>query len=321
MVNHKKQWRLGCFVFLLSFLMLGILTSCGKGESNQETERDTIGEEQNNGEFSGRYVDTEDIGEAGDLESTTNNNRLSAQDIIGTIDLSNVENINVVLPSPSQLFSALDKSPNIDWESLVEVNQETNYLSETEIALNIGSRSADALILTYANDYEGAGKLWVTIKDLATRLNLDTIINEKQEIIRQALDERETRDLLQALDSVHAAIENYLRETQQEDLAILVSLGGWLEALHLTTQWLSEHYNTDLAELISQSHIAERYEELLSSMNQIRRDNETLSQIALALPQIKELTEVEQGNVITQEKVQNLHQIVTEINQSMEVPQ
>lgn len=237
------------------------------------------------------------------------------------------------LPSPDQLFVQLGKISQINWNGLVQINEQTNY-SDIQIALNIGSRSADGLVLVHANDMKGARKVWNVINELTRRLNLDKELEEKQKEVKLALenivekqqkgqtkiDPEDNKQLRRALKRVYSASEKALKAKDNEDLAILVGLGGWIEGLYLVSNALSNNYDAESAKLLRQSHIVNIYGRLLSSstMGETVKNHAVIQSIIKELPRIRNLTSVPKKDPVPKENIIKLYEISKNLKSSIE---
>ncbi len=246
-----------------------------------------------------------------------------------------------ILPRPGDLFVALQKINKVDWNGLVQVNKETKYPSDHQMALNIGSRSADGLVLVYANDMHGAKNVWNVINELTTRMNLDKEIEKKQKELKAAIDSilekqksgkskiapEDSKKLRRALNAVHTASKNALKKADSSDndpeqntneLATLVSLGGWIEGLYLVTNALSKNYDAESAKQLRQSHLVGLYEMVLKDFSASFKEQAVIKSINQALPEIKSLTKVNKGEPVALENVKKLFTIAKKLKQEIE---
>jgi len=251
-------------------------------------------------------------------------------------DASKLKNIsiNYILPSPAQLFTALERVHQVNWSGLVTVNKEINYSSDIQSSLNIGCRSADGLVLVYAGDIKGAKDVWTSINALSSRLAIDNMLEdsqlgvkavidsilEKQQAGQKSIDPEDSKKLRHALDQVHGVTEKVLRDSNNSDLALLVSLGGWIEGFYLVTQALSENYNENSARLLRMSSLVDTYQQQLSDpyMDEAIKKHAVIKEIIKSLPVIVTLTSVEKGEPLSQESVIKLYEIAKKLKTSIE---
>jgi len=228
------------------------------------------------------------------------------------------KDMDYILPSPAQLFNSLEKGKNINWKGLVVLNKNTNYTSDVQLALNIGARSADGLVSVYANDMKMAKDLWMTINDLAQRLNLDESLSETKKTLKKAIDAKDMKALRQSLDVAHSATEKALKIRKDNDLAVLVSLGGWLEGMYLTSKGLVQTYDNASAKLLRQGDLVGTFIKRISKMNNTIKNQSSLKTIIIELPKVKKLVDVKRNKAVSKKNVLKLFNISKIIKKAME---
>lgn len=162
----------------------------------------------------------------------------------------------------------------------------SKYNSNYKRALNLGIYGAD---LGYTNIYEqnqDGVKYMAAIKELADGLNIGRFF-DIETIGRLATNSKNLDSLLLITTQNFNQINHYLQTQNRSNLSVLLLTGGWLEALHITSQVAASNPdNLELKETIgSQKIILENIMLLLSfykdtdpSMASLLSDLESLKQ-------------------------------------------
>jgi hypothetical protein len=142
----------------------------------------------------------------------------------------------ISIPSPTLLATLLLKA-NIPFngQAVNPLQNQVNYTSETKKALNLGVYGAD---LAYVANYEQGqtnSDYFNVIAKLAGELGV--LEHLDQTIVSRLNNNINNRDSLMALNATffHAA-DKYLKSNERGDLASLVLVGGWVEAIHLSIE-------------------------------------------------------------------------------------
>ena len=105
-----------------------------------------------------------------------------------------------ILPSPAQLFNALSQGKKLGWKDQVAKNSEWNYSSGVKLALNLGARSADAVVFIFDEDYESAINLLTVIDKMAKGLQIDSV---KKEDVKAVLASKDKKRITKLIDGTH----------------------------------------------------------------------------------------------------------------------
>jgi hypothetical protein len=101
-------------------------------------------------------------------------------------------------------------------------------------------------------------------------------------------------------------------EMNDEDLAQLVSLGGWLRGTDALTSIVNDHYTAEGAELLHQPELVHYFERCINTMQSRLKNNPTVLRVRDALRQIAPIIEEKSKN-INQTKVQKIQSITDDV--------
>ena len=150
-----------------------------------------------------------------------------------------VETINAVLqqiPSPIEISMMLKESgQNYDIGLLNSPENLPKYNTNFQKAMNLGIYGTD---LGYTNIYEQNqdGIAYMGgIKDLADELSIGQFF-DIETISRLATNSKNLDSLLLITTQNFNSINAYLQNQGRSNLSVLLLMGGWLEAMHITCQ-------------------------------------------------------------------------------------
>jgi hypothetical protein len=172
------------------------------------------------------------------------------------ISSENIESILASIPSPLELSVHVQES-GIEFNAsyLNKTANYDNYNSSNEKALNLGIYGTD---LGYTNLYSQiqAGLDYLSVvQKLADDLNIGQYFDFQS--IKRLTDNSENLDsLLMVTNQNFDNINNHFIEQNNAGLSTLLLTGGWIEALHITSQvTLTQMDNQDLRERIGEQKI------------------------------------------------------------------
>jgi uncharacterized membrane-anchored protein YhcB (DUF1043 family) len=114
------------------------------------------------------------------------------------------------------------------------VENSKKYFSSQSRAINLGGFGADLSYATLYNQQQEVINYLDAIRSLANELNMSKIYNEElYNKIKQNFDNKS--ELVKILTSSFNDTYAYLKDNDQEQLALLVVGGAWVEGMYLTT--------------------------------------------------------------------------------------
>jgi hypothetical protein len=220
---------------------------------------------------------------------------------------------NIIVPSPADLFLALDKIGGVNWREAASYNLRFDYNNDYLRALNLGVRGAEGFIAIQAGDKTKLAEMIRTIIRLAEELGAsETILNKRKKIEGLAQQEK-WQELRMELDGVRDDVWKELTDKGDTDIALLLSLGGWLDGLRATTKALKDSYNPGDSTLLFQPTLVEFFQTNFKQLGPKASDQSVVKKIGLQIPEIKELLNVGWDNPIPEENIKKLYMISTEL--------
>jgi len=142
----------------------------------------------------------------------------------------------------TEIFSRLETAYNTNMLNPVE--SADNYLSASKAALNLGIYGVDLSYLKMFDMNTEMLKYLVAVRKLSNRLNIPT------EYLTEPLDRIEnnmadTDSVLAMANNAYKRIEDHLERNDRKSTAGLMVLGGWIEALYISTGLLLDTENPD----------------------------------------------------------------------------
>jgi hypothetical protein len=142
----------------------------------------------------------------------------------------------ISIPSPGMLTSLLQKEKVQFNATLINsLDKRGSYVNEISKALNLGVYGAD---LTYISNFD-KGQLnndyFEAVASIAK--DLEVLDHIDRSIVNKISSSIGNRDSLISLHSAfYRAADKYLKDNQRSDLAGLILIGGWVEAMHLSME-------------------------------------------------------------------------------------
>lgn len=225
---------------------------------------------------------------------------------------------NLILPSPGELFVAIDKLGEADWTDAASYSSKYDYNNNYSRALNLGVRAADGFLAIQAQDKEKLGDMIVVILTLAEELLVREAILDKGKMFDQLAREEKWDELHRELDSLRDDVIEEMKRLGDREIALLVSAGGWIEGLRATTKILNASYKPKASSILYQPTLVDYFNTELGLLSQEAQASPSVKVLIDKLPQIKDLVNVGFKKPVPAENVAQLNELSSELIANIE---
>jgi hypothetical protein len=159
---------------------------------------------------------------------------LTEEDIFDDIDKA--KKIFYSLPSPLETAMLL-KSAGVTYNEdvLNDLSNVEKYSTNRSKALNLGIYTTDLSFACLFDQAQTSLKYMDATKQLATEMGIsDAIDEETMKRLEQNLNKRDV--VMDIISETFLNSSSYLKENDQQDVAAMVLVGGWIEGLYIGTE-------------------------------------------------------------------------------------
>ncbi len=181
---------------------------------------------------------------------------LTEEDIFDDIDKA--KKIFYSLPSPLETAMLL-KSAGISYNEAIlnSLNNVDKYSTNRSKALNLGIYTTDLSLACLFDQPQTSLKYMDATKKLAMEMGIsDAIDEETQKRLQDNLDKRDV--VMDIISETFLNSSSYLKENDQQDVAAMVLVGGWIEGLYIGTQMVGNNpvANNKLVDRIAEQKLS-----------------------------------------------------------------
>jgi len=216
---------------------------------------------------------------------------------------------NVVVPLPSEVFNVLDKLGTPDWRGELRNPNINNRGERAQIALLLGSVVAEGFVAVEATDRERVKQVGRDVLQLARAIGVEKTVLARTNSILTKADSDDWVGVRRELDGALSDVKNAMIQLRDDQLAHLVSLGGWLRGTEVLTSIVGKSYSADGADLLNQPDLLKYFQERLAGMPPRLRNNQLVSKVQKGLDEISPLI----NQKITPASVKRIHDITGDV--------
>jgi len=218
----------------------------------------------------------------------------------------------VVVPVPSEVFNVLDKLGTPNWRAELRQSLGKNTGNRAQVALLLGTVIAEGFIAVQAEDSEKVKDIGREVLVLADAIGVkEAVISRSKSIVDKA-QARDWMSVRREFDGALQDVRGAMIELNDDDLAQLVSLGGWLRGTQVLTSIVRQDYTRASAELLHQPELIGYFQRRIDTMSPRLAREEVVLQVKRTLDRIKPLVGRRDGSNIPQRNVDRIYQLTTE---------
>ena len=194
----------------------------------------------------------------------------------------------VVVPVPGEIFAVMDKLGAPNWSG--ELREISGNVPSDRIVLSLsfGATIAEGFLAVQAEEGEAVKDLGRRLLKLASALAIEDRVLPHYQSIIDATDAADWRRVRGEIDRTQQTVREAMVELRDDELATLVSLGGWLRGTEALTSLIGAAYSSDRAELLSQPDLVRHFVESLSEMSDTVSSHKDVAALAEGLVAIHE---------------------------------
>lgn len=227
----------------------------------------------------------------------------------------------VVVPVPGEVFTALDRCGAQNWsEALIGKDRLSAVAarpSRNETGLLLGLVVANGFLAVQAEDRDAVKTTGEKVLLLADALGVKDAVLQHSEVIVKGAEDGNWLEVRRELDRVELSVRNALDELADEEVAQLISLGGWLGGTDALLDLQQENYSADAAGLLHQPDLAAALHEQVEEFEAQRKEDPAVSRVETALESIQPLMEPQ---VPDQAGINSLRAVTEPVVQSLLPP-
>ena len=158
----------------------------------------------------------------------------------------------LVIPIPLEVFASLDQLGVRNWDSQVNDREFRLNANRSRSALLFGIVISKGFIAVQAKDKESVKKIGRDVLALSKALSVSSAVAGHANAVITGAGNGHWKDVRIELDRTRQTVLDQMRLLRDDELASLVSLGGWLGGTNVLASILEENYSKEGSDLLNQ---------------------------------------------------------------------
>ena len=224
-----------------------------------------------------------------------------------------IRNDSISIPTPGELFAALEKPGKPNWSGQYRGPIPTTYRNRAQIALNLGGLIADGFIAVEAQDSQQVKNIGGDIIKLAKALGVSENVLSRGNSINEFAENNEWDALQEELEATQNEVKLSMQSHRDQDLIILVSVGGWIRGTQVVSAAVLQNYDERSAKVLRQPALVNFIHSKLNDMSSDMHDEPLVKDVSDQLGSIEKLVAFPPGKAPSPDDVRKVNQAVGKI--------
>src|SRR3989440_5380837 len=229
-----------------------------------------------------------------------------------------IRNDAISIPTPGELFAALEKPGKPNWTGQIRGPIATTYKNRPQIALNLGGLIADGFIAVEAQDGQQVKNIGTDIIKLAKALGVSENILSRGNSINEFAENSEWDALQEELEATQNEVKSSMQSHRDQDLVILVSLGGWIRGTQVVSAAVLQNYDERSAKVLRQPALVSFIHSKVNDVSPEMRDDPLVKEVSDQLGHIEKLVSFPPGKAHTIEDVRKVNEAVGHVMEQIQ---
>src|SRR5215510_1242512 len=220
---------------------------------------------------------------------------------------------SISIPTPGELFAALEKGGKTNWAGQYRGPIPVTYRDRAQIALNLGGLIADGFIAVQAKDGQQVKNIGSDIIKLAKALGVSEKLLSRGSSINDFAENNQWDTLQEELEATQNEVKSSMQSHADQDLVILVNLGGWIRGTQVVTGAIMKNYNETAAKVLREPALVHFIQSKLNAVSPELRQEPLVKDVSEQLSGIEKLVSFPPGKTPDVEDVRKVNAAVSKM--------
>ncbi len=225
---------------------------------------------------------------------------------------------SVTIPTPGELFAALSKPGKPDWAARYRGPIAMNYKTRAQIALNLGGLIADGFIAVEAQDTQQVKNVGGDIVKMAKALGVSESILSRGNSINQFAENDEWATLQEELEATQNEVKASMQSHRDQDLVILVSIGGWIRGTQVVSGVIAKNYDEKLGQILRQPELLRFIRSKIGQISPDLQNDPLVKNVNDQMSAMEQIVATPFGQALSAEEVTKLNDTVNKVMQEIQ---
>lgn len=218
----------------------------------------------------------------------------------------------ITTPSIQEVLKQLEVFRPVPVALIDSANREATFNNRLQTAMHFGSLVADGFLLTLAErpqDLQDVGKALIR---QARALGVGERLTKRSKSLLEFSDKGDWVGMRQELVRTQQDVETSMLELRDEEMAHMISLGGWLRGFQLGANSTADAYSPAKAQVLGNTEIMDYFLDRLDTLHPRLKKTEMVTVLTNRIKEIRAAATEAGGKPLTAGQVEKIRGLANE---------
>ena len=222
---------------------------------------------------------------------------------------------SITSPSIASLLKDLEAFRPVPLKTIDSANRQASFGNRLQTALHFGSLVADGFMLTIAERPQDVQDIGRELIRQSRALGVGERLAKRSKSLLELSDKGDWVGMRGELVKTQEEVEDSMMELHDEEMAHMVSLGGWLRGFQLGAVSTDDRYSPAKAEILGRVDVIEYFLDRLDTLNPRLKATEMVTEFIDCIKKIRLVAIETQGAPPNPEQVAKMRKLADEAEQ------
>ncbi|MFZ4777565.1 MAG: hypothetical protein ACOYM3_19520 [Terrimicrobiaceae bacterium] len=218
----------------------------------------------------------------------------------------------ITTPSIQDILKQLELFRPVPLEIIDSANRDATFNNRLQTAMHFGSLVADGFMLTLAERPQDVQDVGKSLIRQARALGVGERLTKRSKSLFEYSDKGDWAGMRQELVRTQTDVETSMLELRDEEMAHMISLGGWLRGFQLGANSTANFYTPVKAGILGNVEIMDYFLDRLSTLHPRLKKTEFVKTLTDRIKGIRDLVSENQERILSQEQVSQIRILADE---------
>ena len=222
----------------------------------------------------------------------------------------------ITAPSIQEILKELEVFRPIPLDVIGQADREASFNNRFQTAMHFGSLVADGFMLTLAERPQDIQNIGRSLIRESRALGVGGRLARRSKSLFEHSDKGDWIGMREELMRTQQDVETSMLELHDEEMAHMISLGGWLRGFQLGAVCTGSNYTTGKAKILGNVEIMDYFIDRLDTLHPRLKKTEMVAKLSDRLKQIRMVATEADGKVPTPAHVAKMCKLANEAEEA-----
>ncbi|PTX97121.1 hypothetical protein DB345_08075 [Spartobacteria bacterium LR76] len=219
---------------------------------------------------------------------------------------------DITAPSIASILKDLGSfQPPLD--IIAQNNRDALFDNRLQTSLHFGALVADGFMLTIAERSDDVQDIGRALIRQSRALGIGEGMTKRSKSLLEYSRKGDWQGMREELVRTQSDVEQSMLDLRDEQMAHMISLGGWLRGFQLAANSCARNYNPDRARILGRSEIMDYYLDRLNTLHPRLKKTEFVSTLIAKLTELRDLAASKGGQPPTEAEVKQMRTLADQM--------